>query len=285
MDYDYKEVICRYIDAHKITKENCENVLKNVGYIEFFNDITVGCLGEPNTINKKKQQTTSAIIYFPELAKERLISNFDVVYVTNLYYGIISNGCLGFNYYNYSHFLEFLFDLRCSLKKKLMKNYDEETELISYLIKIYMNVVYGMLDNPSSVISTNKVNPREFIVSQAKQVILELVSFFINKSCPIFYIDCDEIFVPHVGSDNLEEAKKYFKKNMDAYTNTKVSTVSIDDVDTNLFGYMTGKKKMIYGQKIRTMGFKKIDTAKLLVQNKKYFGKTYKDVFPEYAIW
>lgn len=285
---NYENVIIDYINAHNITKENVDNVIKSVGYITFFNDITVGCLGQPKTVHKKRQQTTSAIVYLPDLVKERLITNFSIVYVSNLYYGIMSNGFIKFNYETYPLFLEILFNLRKELKTRILEGEsDEHTELVQFIIKIYMNVVYGMLDNATSVLSSEMYNPREYVVTQSIKVLLEVISFFFNKSCPLYHINIDDMFVPYVDDNQLIELKKHFKKNAKSYINTKVSSVDILEQERNLTGYIKSKRKMIYGpaDTMTVNGLRKVDDQKLLIENKKYFGRNHRDIFPEYAIW
>jgi len=285
---NYESVIIDYINDHNITAENIFNVIKYEGYVNFFNDITIGCLGQPNIVHNKRQQTTSSIVYLPELVKERLITNFSIVYISHLYYGIMSNGFMPFNYSEYSVFLESLYNLRMSLKKRINENVaDKQTKVVEKVIKMYMVSVYGMLDNSSSILSSEITNPREFVVKKSIEVLLEMVSFFANKSCPVYYINIDEMFVPYVDGTLLKELQQYFQKNGSKYTNVKISNVNIDDENRNLTGYILAKRKMMYGDSdsINVKGFRKVDNKKLLVQNKKYFGRNYKDIFPEYAIW
>ena len=59
---DYENVISDYIDAHRITKENCNSVLQDVGYVNFFNDITIACLGKQKSFINK--ETTNYICYY-----------------------------------------------------------------------------------------------------------------------------------------------------------------------------------------------------------------------------
>lgn len=282
---NYETIINNYITKHNITKDNVDHVLRSIGYPSFFNDITIGCLGLRRHDETKSQQTTSALLYVPETVKNTLLSNFNIIYISNLYFGIIASGKIEFNYENFHVFLEELFTLRTKLKKEFIINHDPYIELKIYIIKIYMNCVYGMIDNSSSIISTKIYNPRELIVETARNIMLKTISFFINKTIPIYYVNIDELFIPHIDDTILCDAINFFKSNLNTYTNISIS--GICNENTSLHGYILSKKQFIIcnADKTRTMGLKLVDNDKVLVENKKYFGRNYKDIFPEYAIW
>ena len=260
---------------------------KALGYINFFNYITIQLLGNPKQSPIIKQKTTGALIYFPDEIKEKSISNFDIVSVSNLYYGILTNGLIPFNYEKYTSFLSDLYELRKKYKETLKDQYNEKLMSKSILVKCYMNSVYGMINNPSSVLTSKMDNPREFIVEQSKKIMLSVVSFFINKSYPLYYIDTDEMFVPHISETLFEELQSYFIKNCSQFTNLNISKPFISDNQKKLNGYMVAKKRMMYGcgEKTKMVGLYKADDNVVLIQNKKFFGRNYKEIFPEYSIW
>jgi hypothetical protein len=286
MKYDAE--FTHYIEQNELTLENFEKFLTEKGYVKFFNDITYSCLGNAQTLNKNPTKTTAALVYLPDMVKEKLITNFDILYVTQLYYGILTKGQLKFNYPNYENFLKELVALRIYLKKQMSdSNNHNDNQLKNILIKTYMNIVYGMLDKSESLIESELENPREYIVETSKQVMLTIVSFFLNKSMPIYYLDTDEIFVPHMTSTIKDELVQYFEKECGTIIDTAISTVVVDDDETNISAYILAKKKMIVanGKRTRTVGLDKVADEKVLVQNKKFFGRNYKDIFPEYALW
>lgn len=283
----YDSQFSEYIEKYNLTTENFEKHLADAGYVRFFNELTESCLGKAKTFNKQPTKTTAALVYLPDLVKEKLITNFDILYVTQLYYGILAKGGLKFNYPNYEQFLKDLIELRIHLKKEMRDTRNPTNELKNILIKTYMNVVYGMLDKSESLVESQLDNPREYIVETSKHVMLSVVSFFLNKSMPIYYLDTDELFVPHLTPEILNELKQYFEKECSHIIDTNVSTVVVDDDETNINAYILAKKKMIVasGRKSRTSGLDKVVDEKVLVQNKKFFGRNYKDIFPEYALW
>lgn len=51
--------------------------------------------------------------------------------------------------------------------------------------------------------------------------------------------------------------------------------------------YILAKKKLIRApsQGSKVQGLDTVNNDTTLLQNKKFFGRNYKDVFPEYALW
>lgn len=284
----YERVFSDYIEAHQINKFNFEDVLKDIGYVDFFNDITTKCLGFPKDDFKKTKRVTSTLVYLPDEVKEKAILNIDMLYVSQLYLGIMTNGHIKYNYPNYKQFLESLMVLRKSYKSQMDLKCNDKLFVMNVLIKTYMNVVYGMLDKNESVISCDIDNPREYITETSKRVMLTVASFFLNKSKPIYYIDTDEIFVPTMNAETIGILKEYFKRECSEYINMDISDVMLEDDNVDVIAYIIGKKKMIIGKndklKIKGMPISNND-KKILLQNKKFFGRNYKDIFPEYAIW
>jgi len=282
---NYESVISDYIKEHNLTTENIDNTLKNIGYVTFFNEITIKCLGKTKTLSVSAlKNKTSSLIYLPDNVKEKHIENFDILCVTNLYLGVMSNKQIKFNYKNYADFLEDLYILRKRIKQTLISEHNDIQIIKVQLLKIYMNIIYGIINNSDSVLYADN-NIRHYIVEQTKNVVLKTVSFFINKSCPIYYIDTDEIYVPHITDSQFNELKQYFRDTTSEYTNTTVSDISVDLNASNLSCYIINKKKMIRGNDIIFEGIEKADNDKILIQNKHYFGRNYKDIFPEYSIW
>ena len=211
----------------------------------------------------------------------------DILYVANLYVGVIISGNLKFNYPHYEDFLKNLINLRNTLKIKNKKTRNEKDMVIILLIKTYINSVYGMLDNTQSVVSSKLENPREYITETSKNIILNIVSFLLNKSIPVFYIDCDEIYIPKLTIQTIKDLKSNFKKECGAIIDTSISSVIIDDTITNKDAYIIDKKKMIVydDNKCTATGLPLIDGERVLVQNKKFFGRNYTEIFPEYNLW
>lgn len=284
----YEKVIDDYISKHNITKDNIDDRLKEIGYINFFNEFTIECLGKPTTQFKSTSQTSSSLVYLPDASKELLIPQLDIVYVTQLYCGILTKGNLKFNYKNYELFLKDLFKLRVNVKKRIKDAYKDIDDLIikNAFIKIYINVIYGMIDKPESILSSELDNSRAYIVETAKKVVATVASFFLNKSLPVYYIDTDEMFVSTISDEVFSELESYYNDKCKDMIDIEISRVDIDDSEKKMQAYILAKKKMIIGCKdTRTRGMTWVDDKKVLNQNKKYFGRNFKDVFPEYVIW
>ncbi len=286
---NYESVFDNYIEKHNLTNETfvIDTFIKDVGYLNFFNDITRECLGEVEPTNRAPTKTSGALVYMPDSVKDKLVQGFDVLYVTQLYYGIIAKGDMKFNYPNYEQFLKELVALRIELKKRYAESKDGNDALKNILIKIYMNIIYGMLDKPESLVNSQIENPREFVIETSKKVMLTLVSFFLNKSMPIYYMDTDEIFVPHMDQKTKADLAAFFEKECKEYIDTTLSTVAVDDNEQNMCAYILAKKKLIRapssGSKAQGLDTVSIDAT--LLQNKKFFGRNYKEIFPEYALW
>lgn len=286
---NYESVFDDYIETHNLSSDTfaVDTFIKDIGYLNFFNDITRRCLGEIKSAKREPTKTSGALVYMPNAVKDKLVQGFDVVYVTQLYYSIIAKGDMKFNYPNYEQFLRELVALRIELKKRYAGSKDGNDALKNILIKIYMNTIYGMLDKPESLVHSQIENPREFVIETSKKVMLTLVSFFLNKSMPIYYMDTDEIFVPHMDSKTKVDLTAFFEKECREYIDTTLSTVTVDDNERNMCAYILAKKKLIrapsHGSKVQGLDIVNNDTT--LLQNKKFFGRNYKDVFPEYALW
>lgn len=286
---NYESVFDDYIETHKLSNDTfvVDTFIKDIGYLNFFNDITRQCLGEIKTAKREPTKTSGALVYMPDAVKDKLVQNFDVLYVTQLYYGIIAKGDMKFNYPNYEEFLKELVALRLELKKRYVESKDGDDALKNILIKIYMNIIYGMLDKPESLVNSQIENPREFVIETSKKVMLTLVSFFLNKSMPIYYMDTDEIFVPHMDEKIRDDLTAFFEKECKEYIDTTLSTVTVDDNEQNMCAYILAKKKLIRAPSngSKTQGLDSVNNDTALLQNKKFFGRNYKEIFPEYALW
>lgn len=268
-----------YIEEHNL-HEDLDSKLQKIGYVNFFNDLTTVCLGEPNFTHEKYNQTSSSLVYLSEEAKEKLLSDLDVIYVSRLYYGIKLNGQMKFNYPNFTEFLEALVMERVKLKKEACK----QNQSMIQLIKIYMNLVYGMLDNPESILTCEMDNPREYIAKTAKIIMATIAQFFINKSKPIYYIDTDEMFVPHLTDEEFGNLKKFFVEKCGSLINTTISNIFIEPHEKSAHAIIFTKKRYILTDRVRAQGLKRADDNKILLENKKYFGKHFREIFPEYII-
>lgn len=269
-----------YIEKHNLTIKNIDSKIKDIGFVSFFNELTIACLGTPNFTHQKHNQTSTSLVYLSDEAKEKLICDLDVIYVSNLYYGIMLNENMRFNYNNYKEFLETLYIERNKLKREAYK----QNQTLIYIIEMYMNLVYGMIDKPESIITCDMDNPREYITETAKTVMVNIVDFFINKAKPIYYIDTDEMFIPSLTDEEFDNLKQFFNERCNKLINTTVSTITIDTTDKQAYAIIFAKKKYILTNSAKTQGLKITDDNKILVENKKYFGKHYRDIFPEYTL-
>jgi len=290
MNNDYESVFEDYVLAHSIAPHTIETHFKERGYMTFFNFITVSCLGNPKVKYSNTAKTTSSLIYLSDAVKEVYIEDVDVLYISNLYPGIMTKGDIAFNYPEYDKFLIALYDLRKEIKQRNIKNKTEVEIATNLLIKYYLNLVYGAINNNTSILSCNTENTREFIVKQAKHVMLNISAFFLNRSIPMYYVDTDEIFIPKMDSKLFEDLVKHYNETCGKIINTSLSTLVLERNGSGeevQFVIFSNKKKYIFGNvsKIKqTKGITQVDNQKVLLQNKKYFGRNYDEIFPEYAI-
>ena len=292
MKNKYEQVFEDYVVAHSITPYTYKEHLKEYGYMQFFNYITESCLGIIKDHHNNTPKTASSLIYLADIAKEKFIEDVDVVCVANLYAGIFTKGVLDFNYPDYEKFLVALYELRKEIKKKCMQENTELEITKQILVKQYLNMVYGAIDNDNSVLSCSMVNVRQYIAQQAKHVMLNVASFFLNKSIPMFYIDTDEIYVPRMDDDLFKELLNHFEETCGELTNTVISAPYLDRLEgmgytDKQFVIFSSKKKFVFGNVSalkETRGFQSVDDQKVLAQNKKFFGRNYDEIFPEYAI-
>lgn len=284
---NYNNIFDDYIKNNNLTLDNVTMKLEKIGYVSFFNDITTACLGQPSIIHPKKQNKTSkALIYIPTNVKERVVMGFDMIYVSILYIGIMTNGKMQFNYPNYENFIINLVELRKNLKQDALNNTNNQLKI--YLIKIYINSLYGMIENSNSVISSGLNSPREYIVNTSKNIIAIISSWYLNKSKPIYYIDTDAIFVPTMSPSEFSELKLYFNEKSNGLINCNISNLTIDENEKNVSAYIIDKKKWFTVRnndgRIGIEGISLADNNAILIENKSFFGRNFENIFPEYNI-
>ena len=271
-----------YVNDKNLTLENMDDFLKSETFITFFNTITVNILGMPDYTHDKSSSTKGPLVYMAEATKERFVDSVDIIAVNTLYYGIL--GRLEYNYPSYIDLIKNLKEVRMDLKKELFKNTEIDTNLdtTQALMKVYMNLIYGMIDNVGSVLTSSHDAPREFIVNESKKVILTIVSFLINKSLPVFYIDTDEIHTKRLTETQIKELQKYYDKECAVLIDTSIASVDRDNLKC-ISSYYLNKKRYLTGD-MSTRGMKYVDNDKVLSQNKDFFGRNFPDIFPEYAL-
>ena len=282
MQEKIEKVFIDYINDHNLTQLNYTEEISEISFVTFFNDITSDILGTPFFTHEKCSNTTSSLIYIAESAKEMFISDIDILTINSMYYGVITR--LEYNYPQYNELLKDLFLLRKIMKKRAVEgNLPYDANLVQILIKTYLNLVYGMIDNARSILTSSHDTPREHIIESSKKAILSITAFLMNKGIPVYYIDTDEI---HCGSISLEHyvaLQEFYNLVTDEYVDTTIATISKDsDGFTN--GYYKAKKQFVLGEKTRVVGLKEVNDVNVKFDNKKYFGRTFPHQFPEYAI-
>jgi len=270
-----------YINKNQLTQTNYSEELNSISYVTFFNDITSTILGTPLYTHKKCPSTVSPITYIAESAKEMFISDIDILTINSMYYGVITR--LEFNYENYSELLDNLFELRKIMKKRVFEDTSYDVNLVQSLIKLYLNLVYGMIDNAQSILTSANAAPRAYIVENSKKAILSITAFLINRGIPIYYIDTDEIHCGNIPQEQYIELQEYYDTITNEYIDTSSATLSKNS-DGFTQGYYKAKKQFILSEKTRMHGLKEVNASNVKFDNKKYFGSTFPDQFPEYAI-
>ncbi len=276
----YSKQFDEFIINNKLNLSTIDEQIQTFGIVNFFNTITISCLGQPPIKYHNNTHSSGSLIYLPNATQDRIIQNLDIIYVSNLYAGILSNSHMQYNYSGYEKFIQDLINLRKETKHL------ERSDLYDmriYIIKYYLNLIYGMLNKDTSVISSSLDSPREHVSQTAKEVIIHMAGYFLNKSKPVYYIDGDSIYVPHI--IDIIDLKLHFSLIADKI-NTQVSTITIDDNETGLTGFITDKKKCMLAQgKVICKGMPIISDIEVLKQNKKFIGQNYGNLFPEYRIW
>jgi hypothetical protein len=281
MENKITSVFTKYIKDKELTQDNIYKKLQEMNYINFFNEITVNILGKPTYTHDKCTKTSQALTYIAESAEDRFIKNINILSINSMYQGSITR--LNFNYDNYHQLLEQLINLRKKMKKSFLEDNNSEANLIQILIKSYVNLVYGMIDNSMSVLTSSNEKPREFVIENSKKAILSITAFLINKQIPVYYIDSDEIHCGDISQDNFMLLQEYYSTVTEEFIDTKVSKLDKNS-DGFINGYYKSKNKFMLSEKTRMRGIKEVDIRKVKLDNKKYFGEIFPFQFPEYAI-
>lgn len=279
------------IEKYELTVDNYSNRIKEIGYVDFFNTFTTSCLGTPTyeyTLENKKGDLSAALIFLPDESSKKLIKEFDRIYISSLYLGVICNRHLCFNYENYIDFIKELVLLRKYYKQKILEDKtDTLNNLKQYIIKTYLNAIYGMIDNSDSCLRvTNEESPRKYITETGKDCILHVSSFLLNNSKPIHYIDTDEIFTGKLNTDLLNGLNEFYANSTDIKLDKTISKLELE-TERNCFCLIYSKKSFLISsyENSRIFGnFPYVDEIKTLNECKKYFGKKYQNIFPEYSI-
>lgn len=276
------ETFTTYVREHNLTSDNLTHYMQEKTYVTVFNDLTLENLGLPMFTHKKTPTTTGSLLYMPEAVRNKYVSCIDILTINSLYFGAITR--LGYNYPNYTEFMTSLFVVRKQLKKQLFEEgMDEEIHVIQLLIKSYLNLIYGMIDNARSVLTSTHEAPREFVVENTKKAILTIVCFLINKGISVYNIETDEIHCSNISLENYVELQEFYTKECAEYIDTTVCTLSKDSKGFTSAYYISKKKYMI-GNELKSIGLSLVKDSDILMENKKYFGKNYPDIFPEYTI-
>lgn len=275
------KILTDYVVKHDLTQNTIETYIKDKSYISFFNDLTVLMVGKPNYTHDKTNKTVSALVYIPKASKNKYVDSTSVISIDSFYMGVISK--LTFNYPKYNDLLETLFHLRKSIKTGLyFDGYDEIKNTVQILIKKYLNLVYGMINNTKSVLTSELDNPQQYIVRESKTAILMIIELLLNRGLPIYYVDTDEIHTGTVSNEIYTELNEYFTTEVSKVINTNISKISIDS-NSFLSSYYVDKKKYLLGKDIEERGLKRVVDKDVRKENKQYFGENYPEFFPEYT--
>jgi len=274
-----REIFEDFTKTHGLTNGNLIDTLSNYGNIDFFNNITLSILDKPSfTHNKNNSNNISSLTYVPHSVKDKFVSSVDIISFNNLYQGIMIN--MEFNYTNYPKLLNLLFEVRKDLKKEYFETRNNLFDTTQMLIKLYLNMVYGMIDNERSILTSSNNAPRSYITKVGTEAVLSIVSFLLNKSYPIFYIDTDEVHTTKLLYEDFNELKMTIAQNLNNI-NTNITYIERETKITN--AYYIAKKRFLIGD-MNNRGMKSPNLNEILKENRKFFGHKYPDIFPEYRI-
>jgi len=274
------ETFTEYVRTNNLTPDNLDEFFKTENYTVFFNNITVSVLGEPTFTHDRNSDTSGSLVYMPESSKGRFAKSIDILYVNSLYYGVL--GRLEYNYPTYIDFIKSLKIIRTELKRVAYHSNDTTAKTTQQLIKIYMNLIYCMIDNNNSVLTSSQEAPRQFIVEESKKVILMIVSYLMNKSIPIYSINTDEIHTDRLSTAQLDELQNFYNTKCSQYIDTDVSPLVRENINSES-AYYINKKRLITGN-MRSRGILFINKDKVLSENRNYFGRNFPNIFPEYTL-
>jgi len=275
-----KEVFTSYINEYNLTTENLNTHITSVSHPTFFNNLTESILGKPTMECAADNSGISSLIYMPDSVKEKFTQATSIITINSFYIGIIQK--MEYNYKQFPQLCEQLLLVRKETKSQLFNDMlNTELDTLQYMIKVYINIIYGMIDNPDSILRAKNHKPREFIVEESKKLILELVAFLLNNGNSIYYIDVDEIHTSPLNQNDINLLKDMFVNKCNKYINTTIATM---DIENKASYYIMKKRYLTMDGHTFNKGIKTIDNLKTSKENKNFFGKTYTELFPEYAI-
>lgn len=239
--------------------------LRTIGFVNFFNEITISCLGEPVSIFPiTKDEISSVVLYAPPESKNIHIHNFDIIYVDRLYAGILTNGLLKYNYDGYENFITDLFNLRKELKQR-------NDDLLTCIIKCYLNSIYGVLNKPNCVLTSELYNPRNVISKYVKEIISNLANCFLMADKPIYYIRLDKLYIGNVDKEEFDSIYDNFKSISKHIFNFDVSDISHIKLVKNSVLHIDKKPEILNDYKYAYNIDNSIDNVNVLNANKIYF--------------
>jgi len=161
--------------------------------LEFFNQVILHTLGYPpkNIELTKEKVKEHSLIYLADPIKEKIVK-VKVIEINRLYEQAINK--IDFNYPNFHNFLTLLQKVRYETKKKYLDTKDKRYDTVQFLIKMFLNLVYGAINNPLSILRTSMVKPRDFVIQESNRIVLGVLNILIENRIPIFSVETDEIF-------------------------------------------------------------------------------------------
>ena len=262
----YAKNFKNYINKYNLNFDTpIDEQLRTIGVVNFFNEITISCLGEPvSKFPITKDKISSVLLYSPAESKNTHIHNFDIIYIDRLYAGILTNGLMKYNYAGYENFIINLFNLRKELKQ-------HNDLLLTYIIKYYLNSIYGVLNKPNCVLTSELYNPRNVISKHAKEIISNLANCFLKADKPIYYIRLDKLYIADVNKEEFDTIYDKFKSISKHIFNFDVSGISHVKLVKNSVLYIDKKPEILNDYKDIHKINNSIDNANVLNTNKIYF--------------
>lgn len=276
------ETFTNYVRVNNLTAENCHEFIQTETYTTFFNDLTIDNLKEPNFTHDKCPATKGSLVYMPDAVRNKYVPHIDIININSFYFGALVR--LDYNYDNYVEFIDELFKVRKDIKKRIYNgDIGDGLNAIQILIKVYLNLIYGMVDNAQSVLTSTHEAPREFIIEQTKFALLSVASFLTNKGVAIYNIETDEIHCASISLETYVELQEFYTVECDKYIDVSRCLLSKDE-EGFTSAYYVAKKKYMIGDKSRVKGLADANNEEILKENKQYFGQNFPEIFPEYAL-
>lgn len=281
----YEENLDIFILKNDILLENFDNFLEEFGHVNFFNQLTILFFDTIKLEKKhsfKKTNIDDSFVYLAHNVKEMLVKHFDIISISQLYYSILLSDEIDYNFKKYKDFLIGIFNLYKKLENKKSNENARQLNLKIKILKTYMDIVPIMLNKPKSILSTKNQKQLDYFYDKCNKIMLCVVSFFLNKSVPVYYVDKNEICVPHLKENINDELIKFFKMHHRPCIDTNFTFMVIDENQLNINAYFLNKKIITTTQK-NTISM--VVDSDVLLENKKFFGKYYEYIFPEYTLW